>query len=102
MLHEAARGEEEEGDAADPFRWGILFGLAVATSIDSFAAGIVLPMLGAPLFLSVTLIGATAFALTAFGLWAGRRFGALLGRRLDALGGLVLIGLAVKTLVEHL
>jgi len=102
MLHEALHGEEDESETADPFRWGILFGLAVATSIDSFAAGIVLPMLGAPLLFSVALIGATAFAFTAFGLWAGRRFGGIFGRRLDALGGVVLIGLAVKTLVEHL
>lgn len=104
MIVEAVRGEEEDEDEMkdDPFRCGVLFGLAVATSVDSFAAGIVLPMMEAPLFFSILLIGATAALLTALGLLAGRRFGTLLGRRLDALGGVVLLGLAVKTLVEHL
>lgn len=102
MILEAIRGEGEEEAKGDPFRWGVLFGLAVATSVDSFAAGIVLPMMEAPLFFSILLIGATAALLTALGLLAGRRFGTLLGRRLDALGGVVLLGLAVKTLVEHL
>src|SRR5690606_3964059 len=44
MILEAIRGEGEEEAKGDPFRWGVLFGLAVATSVDSFAAGIVLPM----------------------------------------------------------
>jgi putative Mn2+ efflux pump MntP len=64
--------------------------------------GITLPILGAPLFLSVATIGITTAALSAAGLYAGRRFGALLGKRLDALGGIILIGLGTKVLVEHL
>lgn len=101
MVYEALVGEHEE-NPADPFRWEVLLGLALATSVDSFAAGVVLPLVDAPFLASILLIGATAFALTLVGLWAGRSFGSYLGRRLDALGGLILIGLAVKTLVEHL
>ena len=52
--------------------------------------------------LSVAAIGTTTALLSALGLAAGRRFGDALGKRLDALGGLVLIGLGVKALVEHL
>lgn len=96
-----AFGEGEE-DGADPFRWGVLLGLSIATSVDSFAAGVVLPMLEAPLAPSVVLIGVTAALLTLVGLWAGRRFGSFLGQRLDVLGGVILLGLAVKTLAEHL
>jgi len=99
MIHEA-RETKEVGPS--PFAWGILLGLSLATSVDSFAAGVVLPMLEAPLLASVLLIGATAATFTLAGLWAGRTFGSLLGRRLDALGGLILLGLAVKTLAEHL
>lgn len=76
--------------------------LAVATSIDALAAGITLPMLNAPLPLAIATIGVTTAALSALGLFAGQRFGAALGRRLDLLGGVVLIGLGVKILVEHL
>ncbi|HKO90827.1 MAG TPA: manganese efflux pump MntP family protein [Polyangiaceae bacterium] len=79
-----------------------LFVLAVATSIDALAAGVTLPMLNAPLLLSLATIGITTALLSVVGLLAGRHFGALLGQRLDAVGGLVLIGLGIKILVAHL
>ncbi len=76
--------------------------LAIATSIDALAVGITLPMLGAPMAFSLACIGLVTAALCALGIVAGRRFGSLLGRRLDAFGGLVLIGLGTKILLEHL
>ena len=86
----------------DLFGLGELLGLAVATSIDALAAGLTLPMLDAPLGLSLATIGTTTAVLSALGLYAGRRFGAALGRRLDVAGGIVLIGLGIKILAEHL
>lgn len=103
MLWEAWKG----GDGADA-EGGDLYGLkvmtvlAVATSIDALAVGITLPMLDAPLVLSLVTIGVTTAVLSALGLFAGRRFGAMLGKRLDVAGGVVLIALGVKILVEHL
>jgi len=76
--------------------------LAIATSIDALAAGITLPMFGVPILIAVTTIGVTTALLSALGLYAGRRFGKLLGKRLDVLGGVVLIGLGTKILIEHL
>jgi putative Mn2+ efflux pump MntP len=105
MLWEARApgGADEGGEAAgDPFGLKIMFVLAVATSIDALAVGITLPLLDAPFVLSLATIGVTTALLSALGLFAGRRFGALLGKRLDAAGGLVLIGLGLKILVEHL
>ena len=86
----------------DLFGVGELFVLAVATSIDALAAGLTLPMLNAPLVLSLVTIGTTTAVLSAVGLFAGRRFGATLGRRLDAAGGIFLVGLGVRILVQHL
>src|SRR5690606_26121110 len=80
----------------------IMLLLAIATSIDALAVGITLPMLGAPMAFSLACIGLVTAALCALGIVAGRRFGSLLGRRLDAVGGLVLIGLRTKILLEHL
>jgi putative Mn2+ efflux pump MntP len=99
-----ARGERDalKSSEQDLFGIKVLFVLAVATSIDALAAGLTLPMLNAPLLLSLVTIGITAAVLSALGLFAGRRFGAVLGRRLDVAGGVVLIGLGVKILVEHL
>lgn len=104
MLWEARSGGEEEAPASgeDLFAPRVMLVLAIATSVDAFAAGITLPMIGAPLAVSLATIGLTTAALSALGLYAGRRFGAALGKRLDVLGGLVLIALGVRTLVEHL
>jgi putative Mn2+ efflux pump MntP len=87
---------------ADPFGLTTMLALAVATSIDALAVGVTLPMLNAPLGLSLMTIGVTTALLSVAGLFAGKRFGAALGPRLDVVGGLVLVGLGVKTLCEHL
>lgn len=103
MLWEA-RGDADDGDAneRDPFAPKVMLVLAIATSIDALAVGITLPLLNAPFLLSLVTIGVTTALLSAVGLYAGRKFGALLGKRLDVFGGLVLIGLGVKILMEHL
>lgn len=103
MLWEARGGDDdEEVTERDPFALREMTLLAIATSIDAFAAGLMLPVLEAPLALSIATIGITTALLSILGLFAGRRFGALLGKRLDVVGGLVLIGLGIKILVEHL
>lgn len=110
MLWEA-RGDASDEDAeageagaspSDPFSHTWLLSLAVATSIDALVVGVTLPMLGAPLGLSLLVIGLTAGLCSAAGLYAGRALGATIGPRLDAAGGLVLIGLGTKILLEHL
>jgi len=88
--------------AADPFRLALLLPLAVATSIDALAAGFTLPLLSAPFALSLATIGSVTAALSAAGLYAGRRFGAMLGKRLDVVGGLALIAMGTKILIDHL
>ena len=104
MLHEALSAEQDEAEApsSDPFSARSMALLALATSIDAMAVGVTLPLLGAPLVLSLISIGVVTAAMSALGLYAGRRFGAALGKRVDALGGLILIGLGVKILIEHL
>jgi putative Mn2+ efflux pump MntP len=87
---------------ADPFALPVLVTLAFATSIDALAAGITLPLLDASLLSSCATIGVITAFLSVAGLMVGRRFGAALGRKLDVVGGLALIGLGTKTLIEHL
>lgn len=104
MVWEARQTDDDDAPPreADLFGWKVMTVLAIATSIDALAVGFTLPLLGAPMILSIVTIGVvTAFA-SALGLFAGRRFGAMLGRRLDLVGGLVLIGLGTKILIEHL
>lgn len=103
MLWEGRHAKASEPErGADVFATRVMFVLAIATSLDALAAGITLPLLDAPFLLSLVTIGVVTAALSAVGLFAGRRFGAMLGPRLDAMGGIVLIGLGLKILVEHL
>lgn len=103
MIHEAL-SQRDDGPAppSDTFGWRPLLVLAVATSIDALAAGVTLPLLDVPLVTAVVVIGAVTAALSLAGVYVGRRFGDRLGKKLDVLGGVLLIGLGVKTLVEHL
>lgn len=106
MLHEARSVGDDEGEqkpsAADAFAPRTMLLLAIATSIDAFAVGVTLPLLNAPLLLTLSAIGVVTALLSVFGLVAGRRFGAVLGKRVDAAGGLILIALGTKILIEHL
>jgi manganese efflux pump family protein len=102
MLRDARGHTEAPPDDADLFRLKVLLVLALATSIDALAVGVTLPMIGAPFLLTLTMIGITTALTSAAGLLAGRHFGAALGKRLDIVGGLVLIGMGTKILIEHL
>ncbi|HKP61267.1 MAG TPA: manganese efflux pump MntP family protein [Polyangiales bacterium] len=102
MIREAFGAADELRPERDVFALRVMTVLAVATSIDAFAVGVTLPMLGAPLVLSLSMIGLTTATLSALGLWIGRRFGARVGRRMDALGGVLLLLFGTKILLEHL
>jgi len=102
MLWEARHGASEAREnGRDPFGFKVMLVLAVATSIDAWAVGITLPILDAPLVTSLVVIGVTTAVLSLLGLSVGRRFGSVLGRRLDVFGGLVLVGMGLKLLLEH-
>jgi len=102
MLWEARHGDAERPATNDEDLFGlkVMLLLAIATSIDAWAVGITLPILGAPLGLSLAMIGITTAVLSVIGLLVGRRFGAALGKRLDVLGGLLLVGMGVKFAFE--
>jgi len=103
MLWESLRPPKSElPSRGDPFGTKVILLLAIATSIDALAAGISLPMLHQPLLPSILIIGVITAVLSAGGLFAGRRFGAMLGVRLDATGGIVLVVIGCKILIQHL
>jgi manganese efflux pump family protein len=94
------------GEANDPGKeklaggWA-LFMLAVATSIDAAAAGITLPTLGAPVLISIVVIGTVTFAMSFAGVWIGRAGSRTLGPNAEIIGGLVLIVIGAKVLIDH-
>lgn len=81
--------------------WGLLV-LAVATSIDALAVGLSYSFLGKPILFPAAIIGIVTFCLSLIGCESGRRLGAKFGRGAEFVGGLVLIGIGISILAEHL
>ena len=102
MIYEALRHEDEERARADPTKGWSLVLLSVATSIDALAVGLSLALLNVSIWWPAVVIGLVAGAFTTLGLQLGKRFGALLGRRMEVVGGVILIGIGVRILLGHL
>lgn len=79
-----------------------LFMLAIATSIDALAVGVSFAFLKIKISLAVFVIGLTTFVISFFGVRIGRAFGIALKDKAQVAGGLILIFLGLKILVEHL
>ncbi|MFS0736575.1 manganese efflux pump [Sphingomonas sp. 1P06PA] len=90
-------------DAAPALLGGTaLLAAALATSIDAAAAGVTLPLIGLPAAVSLSAIGIVTALLSFGGTLFGARLGAAFGKRAEIAGGLVLVGLGIKILIEHL
>lgn len=103
MIHNGLRADhatEQEKPGQHSF-W-ILAVTALATSIDALAVGVTMAFMDVDILLSAGIIGAVAFVLSMAGGLLGRRLGCLFQRRAEILGGLVLMGIGIKILVEHL
>jgi len=80
----------------------VLLVLSVATSIDAFAVGITLSLITASIAVAVTIIGLVTFVLSYLGVFIGKKFGHFFENKIEALGGIVLIAIGLKILLEHL
>lgn len=100
MIYESYRKEDEDC-SFNPLKLKTLAGLGIATSIDALAVGISLAILNAPLLLDISVIGAVTFLFSAFGVFFGNRFGNRINLRIELIGGLILIGIGTKILIEH-
>ena len=101
MIRESCSKEEEEEATAD-FSWHSMLPLAVATSIDALAVGVTFAFLRVNIVPAVSFIGCITFILSAIGLKAGNIIGAKNRSRAEFAGGLVLILMGIKILLEHL
>jgi len=103
MIREAISGEEEvEEGAAEKLDLRELLMLAIATSIDALTVGIAFASLSVNIVLSVTLIGVTTFILSICGVYIGNIFGLRYQRSAQIAGGVILILIGLKVLLEHL
>ena len=106
MILDSFKGEEEEH--MDPRQWKTQLAMAVATSIDALAVGITYACTGYNTIGSISLplgiIGLVSFLMSLLGFGLGVRFGEVVNKKMrpELLGGIILIGIGVKILIEHL
>jgi putative Mn2+ efflux pump MntP len=81
--------------------WHLVF-LSLATSLDSLAVGLSLAMIGASITRAASVVGFMAAALTLLGMALGRRVSVLWGKRVEVLGGFILIAIGCKILWDHI
>ena len=106
MFIESFKKEEVERDAAgndrDELKFTKMLVLAIATSIDALAVGITFAFLQVRIVPAALLIGVTTFCLSSLGIYIGNRFGARYKSRAELAGGVILILIGSKILLEHL
>jgi putative Mn2+ efflux pump MntP len=100
MIRETIKGEDETHDADFGLRAMLL--MAVATSIDAMAVGVSMAFLDVNIWVSALVIGVVTLIISALGVCLGRLFGSRLGSNAGIAGGVILIGIGAKILIEHL
>jgi putative Mn2+ efflux pump MntP len=102
MILEALKPSEDKKMPIDPTRGMTLILLSLATSIDAFAVGLSLALLGTEIFTAAAVIGVVACVMTLVGMRFGKFLGRWIGSGAEIFGGVVLIFLGVKFLLEQL
>ena len=99
MIREALSDEDEGVDDNLGFRTMLL--LAIATSIDALAVGISLAMTGDGIVEPALIIGVVTMIISMFGVWIGSRFGDRYGKKAELVGGVILILIGLRIVLEH-
>lgn len=103
MIYESVKlKKEEEEKEIDELRLNFMLILAVATSLDALAVGLSLSLLKVAIIEPALIIGAVTFIISFAGVYVGDHIGHFFESKIETVAGLVLIGIGVKILVEHL
>lgn len=108
MIYESLKPEEHRNNF-NPLKPAVLITMSLATSIDALIVGVSFAFLETPdtplwmaILLPVLIIGSVTYIMSMLGILFGKKAGDKLGKRMEMLGGLILIGIGVKILAEHL
>ena len=102
MIREAVWGKKEEGESNGALDFKTMFLLAIATSIDALAVGVSFACIQVKLWSSVIIIGLTTFVFSVLGVKIGNVFGTKYEKSAGIIGGIILIFIGLKILLEHL
>lgn len=91
-----------EEPCVDPSRGGTLIMLAIATSIDAFAVGLSFAVLEVSIVGPVIIIGVVAALMSVLGVFLGNRLGQTFGKRMEVLGGIILVIIGIRVVISHM
>jgi putative Mn2+ efflux pump MntP len=100
MIYESIR--KESNSIISSLSIKVLLILSIATSIDALAVGLSLSILNVSIITLATFTGIITFSLSFFGVYLGGRFGCVLKNRVESLGGIILVVIGLKILLEHI
>jgi putative Mn2+ efflux pump MntP len=95
-------GKSEETATVDPSRGSTLLLLCIATSIDAMAVGFSMAIIGASILWPSLVIGVVTLGLSLIGLLSGAFLGKKFGKRMEVIGGLILLGIGINIVITHL
>jgi putative Mn2+ efflux pump MntP len=93
---------EEQTYSRDPSKGGLMVLLSLATSMDALAVGLSMAVLGSPVIIPALVIGLVTFAISLLGIFSGHRLGMEFGKRMEFVGGVILILIGTRILWTHL
>jgi len=101
MIYESIKVDSGKKET-NPLNVYVLLILSVATSIDALVVGVSFAFFKIFIASSIIVVGTVTFLLSFLGVFAGDRFGHLFENKIEIVGGLILIGIGIKILIEHL
>jgi putative Mn2+ efflux pump MntP len=99
MLVESFKKDEEKN--INPLDIKVIISMALATSIDAFAVGISFAIIEVNMLLAFIIIGSVTFIASMLGILFGKKTGSHFGQKMDIIGGLILIAIGIKIVIEH-
>ncbi len=102
MIYDSFKKEEDDSSEKSVLNIKELLVMAIATSIDALAVGITFAFLNVNIWSSISVIGVTTFVLSAVGVFIGHKFGAKYKNKAELAGGIILVLIGLKILLEHL
>lgn len=101
MIYESFNTDPEER-SFNPLDIKVMIGMAIATSIDALIVGFSFALLNYKIVISIGIIGAVTYIVAMLGMLFGKKIGSRMGRRMEMLGGIMLILIGLKILLEHI
>ena len=102
MIYEGLKPHDPDCKTPNPFKWASLLPLALATSIDALATGIVFVTFPGLIWTAIAIIGLASFLFTFLGMYIGIHFGKKFHIKVEVIGGIILISIGLKILIEHI